>query len=474
MKRLPFALLFATILVAAALAEQELPQDEEEYWTVGIAGFVGEHLSRDNLYLTRSFPLVLRERLEAIPSHFFSEKERGAYREAIIHREQRRLAQQIAELRRERDELFFSSESSESKIASLDATIQDSLERLAWLREIEPERIEFPASKLLRFKSGREGGLLFDQTLFSPLELARQEEVDLLIWGRFEEVQDYLYVEVRALDAVLAAEVYSFSDAGTPEELYEVLDALASELAAVLWGRDWSSLTVDSMPAGGYVWIDGSFQGRTPIELPYLVPGRKEVRVEAPGYQGLVRTLELAPYEQGYEQFVLLPASVDTFLLTSDPEGAEVYEGSRWLGATPLEVQKPDELNRLLLRRQGYLEYPLYEGPEVPGEVSVSLTPDSFDPLENQSSKKEQFYTSFGIFALSVPLPLFFWGYTQDCRVGFEEASNAGNTSEANRLFESGKRYYYAYVGTLVLSASLFVNMVVNLIRYVAAADRKA
>jgi len=185
------------------------------------------------------------------------------------------------------------------------------MERLAWLRELSPERIEFPASKLLSFKSGREGGLLFDQTLFSPLELARQEEVNLLIWGRFEEIQDYLYVEVRALDAVLAAEVYRFSDAGTPERLYEILDVLASELAAVLWGRDWSSLTVDSVPSGGYVWIDGSYRGRAPIELPYLVPGSKEVRVEAPGYQPLVRTIELAPYERGYEQIVLVRARRD-------------------------------------------------------------------------------------------------------------------------------------------------------------------
>jgi len=116
----------------------------------------------------------------------------------------------------------------------------------------------------------------------------------------------------------------------------------------------------------------------------------------------------------------------------------------------------------------------LYADTEVPGEVSVSLTPDSFDPLENQSRKKDQFYTSFGIFVLSVPLPLFFWGYTQDHLVGAQAAYDAGNIDETNRLVETGKGFYYAYVGTLALSASLFVNMIVHLIRYVGAADRKA
>ena len=43
--------------------------------------------------------------------------------------------------------------------------------------------------------------------------------------------------------------------------------------------------------------------------------------------------------------------------------------------------------------------------------------------------------------------------------VGYQLAFSAGNLSEAQRLYDNGTGFYYAYLGTLGLSAGLAVNM---------------
>jgi hypothetical protein len=164
----------------------------------------------------------------------------------------------------------------------------------------------------------------------------------------------------------------------------------------------------------------------------------------------------------------------DSFELDSEPEGAAVYEGSQWLGATPLSVGKPDDLNRFLLRKEGYLDFPLYAGPGVAETVTVPLTLDEIDPLQIQNQRRDELYRAFGFFALSIPIPIFCWGLVNDYLVGAQIAKNAGNDDEFDRMIRTGNGFYYGYWGTLAVSTSLFVNMMVRLVRYLRAADRKA
>jgi hypothetical protein len=456
MKTLLLVLLTA---VPLRLPAQEIElTDTRPAWSVGVAAFEGRNLSPENIYLTRSFPLLLRERLEAIPEHTFSEAEIRAYRERIIQQERQRLVTAVNADRRARDELFFTSDPVQEKAAAYDERIDANLAAIAELAELDPESIPFPRSKPLRFVSGPEGQLVFDREVLSPLQLAKQQDLDVLLWGEFEEVQGYLYFEIALFHAVLGQAVFTYSDAATSVELYDQADGLIMELATVLWGRDWSSLTVRTEPPGASVWIDTEFQGRTPLDIPYLRPGARELRVEASGYEPVHMEVELVPYLHETQDITLLPQVQETFRLESEPAGAAVFRGSQWLGTTPLRIEKPEEINRLLLRREGYLDFPLYAQPGVGDSVTVRLVPDSIDPAEIQTRRRNEMYGAFGIFALSIPFPLFLSGYMGDYRA-------AGRDTQL---------LTYAYIGTFALSASLFVNLALRLVRYLRAADRKA
>jgi hypothetical protein len=441
-------------------AQESTLADQRPDWAIGVAAFEGKDLSPENVYLTRSFPLLLRERLEAIPEHYFSEAEVQAYRRHIIQEERNRLVKEVGADRRARDELFFTNDSPAAQAAVYEQRIADNLQAIRELQELDPEQIVFPPSKPLRFVSGADGQLVFDREVLSPIQLAKQQDLDVLLWGRFQEVQGFIYFEISLFSAVLGEPVFTYNDAASAVELYELSDQLIVELATVLWGRDWSSLTVQTVPEGASVWIDEVFQGRTPLSIPYLLPGGKEMRLELPGYRTVLRPIELSPYAEELQQITLAPEQRESFTLDSIPPGAAVYGGSEWLGTTPLSIEKPEELSRFLLRREGYLDFPLYIYPTTEQTITADLLPDKVDPAEIQDRRRNELYRAFAAFALSLPFPIFVADYWTDYTVQGEQA-----TADA---------LSYAYFATLGLTSGLLVNLMVRLIRYLKAADRKA
>jgi hypothetical protein len=463
------------LLTVAPLSANDIRLiDDREYWSVGIAAFEGRNLSQENEYLTRSFPLLLRERLEAIPEHYFGEAEMRAYRRQIVQRERQRLIEAVARDRRARDELFFTSDSAEAKAAEYERRIDANLAALQDLRELDPETIAIPGSKPIRFVSGADGQLVFDKEVLSPFQLARKQDLDALIWGRFEEVQGFLYFEVSLFDAALGEPVYTYSDASAASELYDQFDELAVELATSLWGRDWSSLVVQTEPPGASVWIDDVFEGRTPLSIPYLLPGSRQIRVQSPGYQTVSRRIELSAYAEQVQRINLVPQPRETFTLDSDPAGAAVYWGSEWLGTTPLSIEKPEELSRFLLRREGFLDFPLYVDSTLEQSITAELVPQQLDPLELQDRRRKEMYRAFGVFALSIPIPMFSLRYRNDYIDTAKDLAHKGETAESQAALDKANVYGGVYLGTMAVSGGLFVNLLVRLIRYIRAADRKA
>jgi hypothetical protein len=448
--------------------------DKRPEWSIGVAAFEGRNLSPENVYLTRSVPMLIRERLEAIPDHYFSAAEVLAYRRRIIQEERQRLVEAVSADRRARDELFFTSDSVQANAAVYEQRIAANLAAIRDLGDLDPELIAFPQSKPLRFVSGADGQLVFDKTVLSPLQLAKQQDLDVLLWGGFEEVQGFLYFEITLFSAVLGEPVYTYSDAAAPSEIYDLFDQLITELATVLWGRDWSSLTVQTVPPGASVWIDGQFQGRTPLSIPYLLPGGRQLLVQDQGFESVLRTIELSPYTEQVTGITLVPRPRELLTLDSDPAGATVYQGSEWLGSTPLSIERPEELSRLLLRREGYLDFPLYTRPPVGASLTAELLPDSVDLSKIQDSRRDELYTALGVFALSLPIPMFSWGYRNDYIATATSLELQGKTAQSQEALATANIYTGVSLGTMAVSGGLFVNLLVRLIRYLRAADRKA
>jgi len=471
-----FLLLLASRAPAEAPAAIKAPADDEPQWTVGVASFAGRDLEEENRYLLHSFPLALRERLGSVRLHFFTPLEQEGYRRAVLRRAVRRRGQELEKLRRERDALFFQERPPgelQRERESYERRLRQAAEELAGLAALDPAGVQLPERKEVRFASGPRGELLLPEAAPAPLAAATEHKVNLLIYGSFEQIQGYLYLEVRAVDAALEREVYAYSDAAAREELGPAMEAAVEGLTQVLWGRDWASLMVKVPQPEARIFLDGSLLGEGQASLDFVAPGEHELRVEMEGYESLERTIRIDPYSLTELELPLEKLPESLIAVASDPTGAALYRGSTWLGLTPLEVARPESLARFLLRLEGFRDEPLYLGPSSPAAVSFSLAPADADPLARQKRERNRFYTAFGLFALSLPLPIISWAIVGDSMVGYQSALNKGDLDAARRLQSLGTGFYYSYLGTLGLSTGLAVNMVIRLIRYVRSADRR-
>ncbi len=464
-------------------AAAKAPADDEPNWTVGVASFTGLNLQEENRYLRHSFPLALRERLVSVRLHFFTPGERDGYRRAVIRRAARRQGQELQKLRRERDALFFQDRDPGDlarEQAAYEQRLSQGSEELARLASLDPAQVEMPERKEVRFVEGSRGEVLLPEAGRAPLAVAEDQKVDLLIYGSFEEIQGYLYLEVRAVDAALQQEVYAYSDAAGREDLGPDMEAVVDGLTKVLWGRDWASLAVTATPAEARIYVDDSLLGSGEARLDFVSPGERALRVELEGYETQKQTLRVEPYSLTELEISLEKLPESSISVASDPAGAALYRDSAWLGVTPLEVARPDTLSRFLLRLKGFRDEPLYLGPTSPAAVSFKLAPAEADPLALQKRDRKRFYGAFGLFALSLPLPIISWALVGDFTVGYQGAADRYNLygdpadlNEARRLQSLGTGFYYSYLGTLGLSVGLAVNMVIQLVRYVRTADRR-
>ena len=129
-------------------------------------------------------------------------------------------------------------------------------------------------------------------------------------------------------------------------------------LAYFGWSAGWlggRNLTVDSIPSGAEILLEGQRVGKTP-QAPLRVPARiQEIRLELEGYHPFSHALR--PEEESL-RFRLEPTHVSV-PLDSAPEGAEVYLDGVKVGETPLEALRIPTRSEhsLLVKKAGWVSW---------------------------------------------------------------------------------------------------------------------
>jgi len=126
------------------------------------------------------------------------------------------------------------------------------------------------------------------------------------------------------------------------------------------------SLYLTSVPDGARFYIDGSAQGRGPIELANVAPGKYRVRAQIDGYGEVERTVVVGQGQSVREEF-RLESVLGRLEVRTQPAGAQVYVDGRLCGTTRSDSQSAvsDVLtveglsegeHTLILKRPGYGE----------------------------------------------------------------------------------------------------------------------
>ncbi len=451
---------------------QTAPLDARKNWAVAFTSLTGEGLTPDESYLAFSVPLLLKDRVSALSDHSFPPEELAAYQKSVIIKELRGLYQGLAQLRQQRDESLFAVPQDPKAVADSEKRLSDALERIHWLEALDPAEIKVEKAKPVQFKEGTGVGKLFDAPQYSLYQYALEQDADLLIGGTVRQIEGYILVDLWAYEPVQEQTVYTFRDAAQPERIYESLGEAAKGLVGVILGRQWASLTLVPDPPDSLTTIDGKSMGAGRVQSAYLEPGAREIRVSAPGYKEEVRTVDLAPLEEQTLSIQLEKENRPNLTLSTNPPGADVYLDSIWIGKTPLTLELPAERTRVQLGLAGFYDVPFSIGPSSPPQLSFDLQKDIGSLQEFQKKARDDFYTAFGFFLLSLPIPFFSYTFSASYARAYAQQP-AGSTAAQNSV-NTYYIFYYSYFAGIGLSASLATWMIIDLIHYITVANRTA
>ena len=446
------------LVQASGAAADAAPADPREDWRVGFSELRGEGLAPENAYLRSAIPRLLRESLAPIPRHTLSPDERRAQARQVLAAARRTAYAELAALLRRRDgQALAGGDGGDGDLA---AQVAERRARVDELQELSWQDIEIAARKPLAIVAGAEGRDLLPAPRYSPLQAAREADLDVLVTGRIEQVEDVLFVELQAVSPALGGNAARYRDALRREGLAEAVAELRQQLAGLLVGEPWGTVTVVPEPPDSAVYVDDEFAGNGGVELPYLTLGRYTVRVTAPGHQPVERPVALAG--AGAVVSVTLPPLPDRRIaIATAPAGASLYLDSLWVGTTPLRIAAPRQPVRLLLRLDGYHDAALIVRDGEAGPVHVELEAAEYDLAVRQEEMRNRFYDHFGTALLSLAGPLALFSAAGNAAPG------AGAGAERHLLYGGG-------VAATAVTGALLARALVSLGDYLDAASRGA
>jgi len=117
------------------------------------------------------------------------------------------------------------------------------------------------------------------------------------------------------------------------------------------------TLVVDSTPQGAEVYINGAYQGRTPLRLS-LNDGTYEVELRLPGYETYKARVRVRAGQTSRVVPRLRPVvTTGTLEIYSTPSGAEAYVDGVYRGLTPVVISLDAGTHDVEVRLDGYGAY---------------------------------------------------------------------------------------------------------------------
>lgn len=468
---LVLVLLSAVDGYAQVPALRDLLADDREEWRVAILRFRGAGLDAGNEYLTTSLPRLLWEDVGDIEEHRLSDESIQGYRRRIVSDARLEIGRRLTRARSARDDLLFDrldAKEYAEEYAESTREIDALREQLDRTEDYPLNQIDVRRRKPVTIVSADGQLLTTDEEDVS--EVADEEDLDLVIFGSVEQLEEYVWVEVFSYSRFEEETRSIGATAARPDEIYRAVGEIQASVARAILGRDWAHLRVGAS-GRSTVSVDGTLQGIGTVDVRYLPPGDVEIRVERPGYVPETRIVTLLPFQTAEVSVTLEAADTETILIVSEPESADVYVRSVWSGRTPVAVPRPSIPTDVTLSVEGFRENSFSISQVSPERIERSLVPIDRDWQQYIRRRRDVFYSALGAFALSVPVPVVLGALFDDAAARYESSEASADIDDLRRLVRTANAYFYGRYAALTVTLGLLGNTIWQLRRYIRAAQ---
>ena len=474
-KRQTVLFFFLTLGTLLNLNGQVALQSEKSSWQIGVESFSGD-LSDPYLYLENSIPDLLIRELEEAGQHILSEDEKTKIQLSVIENKRVSLINELPKAYAKQDlKLFNATEIGDQSIEELET-------KLLNLSTLDPGSIKTASMLPVLWYKPENGEELLPINEYSASVVCKIHNLDFLVKGRIREVGEYFRLEILGYNRANEKEFVLFSGTTSPDRLSSLAVEAAGELRSIVLGRAWSALTVATDNPDALIYCNGELIGVGSASVKTLQPGK--VLLEAVGQDNSYwsKETELKALETSSISAVLTEGKKDLLSLESEPSGASVYIGARWVGESPLKIPRFENRSYwLTVKSDGYYDHSFEISPQSEDNISVTLEVKEMTRQDFFELKKKEFYRSLGWFSLSVAAPVISAGvynnYISRQNVYATEYLATGDPDFYNLAGEMENNYYISYGvfwGTIGISGGLLVDVFVKLSRYIKAAEALA
>lgn len=199
---------------------------------------------------------------------------------------------------------------------------------------------------------------------FPPFAESAQEEGKkrgcfYIVTGEFETAgEDVLKVQAELTERKNGKTETVSSTVSVKRGLQE-MEKISSQLKSKLLAEGAVTIQVDSGIPDAFVYLDGEYAGKTPLERNDIHPGRHRLKITKEGYVTLYKLISPAKNRISSYSFPLVKSEKKAKIsVSSDPEGASAYLGTQFLGDTPVkDAEIPVGPNRLRLMKENYIDH---------------------------------------------------------------------------------------------------------------------
>ncbi|AHC14250.1 hypothetical protein [Salinispira pacifica] len=276
-------------------------------------------------------------------------------------------------------------------------------------------------------------------------EMSARLDADLFIGGHVQIQEGYAFVDIMLISPyiqapespVLASRLFSIKSI---EALDSIKQYISREIAGDLYNAPFASLQITlprenaDIPAGENgeqpgeegirakengtepiasdtgentpgkryrVYVDDEYRGTAPALLSVLDPGLRRVQVYLGSRMVVDQKIQL---DAGETAGLTLPPPGEPagrLALHTIPRGTQVFDGSSFLGVTPLLLDLERETRYLQLRGEGVQTSYLRLPPDAGAVLRLRLPPDSVDWKLQMQRDRRQFYGALGVTLVS-------------------------------------------------------------------------
>ncbi len=458
-----------TVEEVETVEEQEalIIEDEQESYRVAIIDFSFETLSPEFTYLQKIIPNLLQQRLRAIAMHHYDQMEQRNFADYLQRQRISQMQVELSNLVAERDNQLL--REGDQPSTEREEEIVRLQQEIVALQQLDSSRITVVTPKAMEiFRIERAP----TERVPALAPLTRQNNVDLVVGGNISQQDEFLLVETfyyrhaedrsYTLEAVLAGQ----------DEIPFLATELSNRMALVVKGDVWGTLLIEGIGENTEIKLDGSVVGYGDSELLYLDVGSHTLELSRQGTLVAEQEVEVAPYESTKLSLELDSTELSTIRIESVPSGATVYVDSLWQGITPLEITTPATEQIVLAKKEGYFDTKAVIDGEAPGSLQLELRPRLFDTTDWLYSRRDNFYGALTAFIISLPIPIIFYGIYENI-VNYQSSSSYRTLSamEQGNLQNTANIMSAVRFGGIFLSVTLAIHSIIELVRYINAAD---